>query len=308
MIVVGPESTETPSPALGEPEAQPGKSLSPAALARRRFLRNRPAVIGAALLIILACAAIFAPLITSYSPTHIDLENVLSPPSSAHWLGTDSTGRDEFSRMLYGGRVSLSVGLLTGLAVYLIGTVVGVFAGWYGGWIDQLLMRVADLFLSIPPVLVVIVIAGVLGPNLPLLIALIAAFSWPNVARIARGSVLSLREQEYVLAAMTVGARGWRIVFRHLVPAVMPPVIVASTLLAAQAILLEAALSFIGVGVQPPTPSWGNMLTDAQSITVISSQPWLWLPPGIAIVVTVLSVTFLGDGIGDATNTGTASL
>jgi peptide/nickel transport system permease protein len=210
--------------------------------------------------------------------------------------------------MLYGGRVSLSVGLLTGLAVYLIGTVVGVFAGWYGGWIDQLLMRVADLFLSIPPVLVVIVIAGILGPNLPLLIALIAAFSWPNVARIARGSVLSLREQEYVLAAMTVGARGWRIVFRHLVPAVMPPVTVASTLLAAQAILLEAALSFIGVGVQPPTPSWGNMLTDAQSITVISSQPWLWLPPGIAIVVTVLSVTFLGDGIGDATNTGTASL
>jgi peptide/nickel transport system permease protein len=285
------------------PEEDIGSSLSPSALARKRFLRNRAAVVGAIVLIVLTAAAVFAPLLTPYSPAHIDLNSVLQPPSARHWLGTDSTGRDEFSRLLYAGRISLTVGILTGAAVYLLGTVIGVSAGWYGGWIDQALMRIADIYLSIPPILVVIVIAGILGPSLPLLIILIAGFSWPYVARIARGSVLSLREQEYVLAALTVGARNRRIIFRHLMPTISPPAIVASAIMAAQAILLEAALSFIGVGVQPPTPSWGNMLADAQSITVLSSQPWLWVPPGLAIVLTVLSVTFVGDGIGDASST-----
>jgi peptide/nickel transport system permease protein len=282
--------------------------LSPAALARRRFWHNRLAVVGSGILLVFIVAAIFAPVITRYSPTEIDVLHASAAPSSAHWLGTDDVGRDVFSRLVYGARISLTVGIVTSVAVYLIGIIVGVTAGWFGSWIDQLLMRISDIFLAIPPVLVILVVAGIFGPNLPLLIALIAGVSWPNVARIARSSVLSLREQEFVLAAVTVGAGSGRIITRYLVPAVQAPVIVASTLLGANAILLEAALSFLGVGVQPPTPSWGNMLTDAQSITVISSEPWLWIPAGLAIVVTVLAVTFVGDGIGDATNSRMATL
>jgi peptide/nickel transport system permease protein len=307
--VAGQRSKRDPAPRRKQADELPASSLlSPAALARRRFWRNRLAAVGSGVLLVLIAAAIFAPLIARYGPAQIDVLHADSAPSAAHWLGTDDVGRDVFSRLVYGARISLSVGIVTTIAVYLIGILVGVTAGWFGSWTDQVLMRISDIFLAIPPVLVILVVAGIFGPNLPLLIALIAGVSWPNVARIARSSVLSLREQEFVLAAVTVGAGSGRIFTRYLVPAVQAPVIVASTLLGANAILLEAALSFLGVGVQPPTPSWGNMLTDAQSITVISSEPWLWLPAGLAIVVTVLSVTFVGDGIGDATNSRMATL
>ncbi|MBS0024078.1 MULTISPECIES: ABC transporter permease [Microbacterium] len=276
------------------------KEASPGAAARRRFRRNALAVGGVAVIAVVLIAVIAAPWLTPYTPEQIDLGAVRRPPSPEHLLGTDSVGRDVLTRLLHGGRVSLAVGLCAAVIAVTVGTIVGVVAGWAGGWVDTAITRIIDGFLVLPAVLVAIVLAGVLGPNIGMLIGVIAGLSWPSSARIARSVVIGLRGEEFMQAAQVLGSRTLFVMRRHLVPFVLPHVTVAATLLVSEAILLEAALSFLGVGVQPPTPSWGNMLTEAQSITVLSSMPWLWIPTGLTIALTVLAAMVIGDGLRDA--------
>lgn len=293
-------TSQGPLPASSVDLAPTLQESSPDKLAWRRFLKNPIAVIGVIVLLITVLASVLAPFISPYPPNAIDLANVRQPPSADHLLGTDSTGRDVFSRLLAGGQISLMVGFLAALMAVVIGTLAGVVAGWFGGIIDGVISRTVDIMLSVPSVLVIIVLAGVIGPSVPMLIVVIAGLAWPTPARIARGVVLSLREEEFVQAARALGSRTGFIIFRHLVPGVLPPIVVSATLLVAESVLLESSLSFLGAGVQPPESSWGNMLNEAQSLTVLSSMPWLWVPAGLMIAITVLSAMAIGDGVRDA--------
>jgi peptide/nickel transport system permease protein len=273
---------------------------SPNRMAVHRFLRNPVAVAGLVILLIIVVASVFASVISSQNPDTINLLGVDQAPSAAHLLGTDTTGRDVFARLLAGGQVSLTVGFLSAAIAVTFGTLVGVFAGWFGGALDAVISRIIDIMLTVPPILAVIVLAGIVGPSVPMLVTVIAALSWPTSARIARGVVLGLRREEFVQAASVLGSRTGYIIRHHLIPEVLPPVLVAATLLVSDAVLLESALSFLGAGVQPPQASWGNMLTEAQSLTVLSSMWWMWVPPGVMIAATVLSAMAVGDGIRDA--------
>ena len=252
------------------------------------------------MLLLLAVAAIGAPIFAPQGPFAVDLRFYREPPSSAHYLGTDASGRDVWSRLLYAGRVSLSVGLVAVSIYTLIRVVLGAVAGYYGGWADSALMRLADIVLSFPMLIIIITMVSILGPSIYNVMLVIGLLGWPPVSRIVRGQFLSLRERDFVMASRTVGASNPRIIFRHILPNALAPVIVAATFGMAGAILLEAGLSFLGLGVQPPTPGWGNMLTDAQSLTVLESMPWLWLQPGVMIALAVLSINFIGDGLRDA--------
>jgi peptide/nickel transport system permease protein len=266
----------------------------------RRFRRHRLAMLGLAILLMLVVLSVGAPLFTAHSPTAVDLTAYRLGPSVDHPLGTDTAGRDVFSRLLYAGRVSLSVGLVAVSIYTLIGIVLGALAGFFGGWIDSLIMRLADVVLSFPTLIIIITLASVLGPSIYNVMLAIGLLGWPPIARLLRGELLSLREREFVIGARAVGCDNRRLIFRYLLPNAMAPVLVAATFGIAYAILIEAGLSFLGLGVQPPTPSWGNMLTDAQSLTVLESMPWLWLPPGLMIALAVLSINFIGDGLRDA--------
>jgi peptide/nickel transport system permease protein len=266
----------------------------------QRFRRHRLAVTGALVLLVLTAGAVAAPLVAANDPFKVDISAYRQGPVTNHPLGTDSSGRDVFSRLLYAGRVSLSVGLVA-VAIYtLIGVILGAFSGFYGGWADACIMRLADIVLSFPTLILIITIVSVLGPSIYNIMLVIGLLGWPPIARIVRALFLSLREREFVVASRTVGVSNGRIIFRHMLPNALAPVIVAATFGMANAILLEAGLSFLGLGVQPPTPSWGNMLKDAQSLTVLESMPWLWIPPGTMIALAVLSINFIGDGLRDA--------
>lgn len=266
----------------------------------QRFRRHRIALVGTIILFVLTVGSIGAPLIANHDPYSVNISAYREGPQAGYPLGTDSSGRDVLSRLLHAGRVSLSVGLVA-VAIYtLIGIVLGALAGYFGGWVDSLIMRAADIVLSFPSLIVIITIVSILGPSIYNVMLVIGLLGWPPIARIVRALFLSLREREFVLASRTVGASSSRIIYRHILPNALAPVIVAATFGIANAILLEASLSFLGLGVQPPTPSWGNMLTDAQSISVLESMPWLWVPPGIMIALAVLSINFIGDGLRDA--------
>jgi peptide/nickel transport system permease protein len=265
-----------------------------------RFRRHRLALIGAAMLLVLTIAAVGAPLLSDQGPYAVDLRFYRAPPGPVHYLGTDSSGRDVWSRLLYAGRVSLSVGLVAVSIYAAIGIVIGAVSGFYGRWVDSVNMRIADVVLSFPSLIIIITVVSILGPSIYNVMLVIGLLGWPPIARIVRGQFLSLREREFVMASRTVGASNRRIIFRHIMPNAVAPVIVAATFGVANAVLLEAGLSFLGLGVQPPTPSWGNMLTDAQSLTVLESMPWLWIPPGLMIALAVLSINFIGDGLRDA--------
>jgi ABC-type dipeptide/oligopeptide/nickel transport system permease subunit len=289
--------------ASGPGSSGSGQSIqrrSPGRLALRRFVGNRLAVAGGVFIILLIVLSIVGPWLTPYTHTQVSLAEYRNPPSAAHWLGTDSSGRDVLTRLLMAGRVSLSVGLAAATGAGLIGLILGAVAGTAGGRVDSIIMRAADLVLSFPTLVIVIVFAGIFGPSLQTIILALALFEWPTASRITRGLTLSLREREFVEAARAIGSSEFRVMVRHIVPAVLPPLAVVVTLLVASAILVESALSFLGYGVQPPTASWGNMLTDAQSLTILSRMPWLWLPPGLLIAFTVLAVNFVGDGLRDA--------
>ncbi|HYI24277.1 MAG TPA: oligopeptide ABC transporter permease [Thermomicrobiales bacterium] len=265
-----------------------------------RFRRHRLAVIGVIALGILSALSILAPLLVNHPPNAVDLSAYRMPPDSNHWLGTDSAGRDVFSRLLYAGRVSLAVGIVAVGIYVLIGTLLGGLAGFFGGWVDGAIMRLADMVLSFPSIIVIITIVSIVGPSIINVMVVIGLLGWPPIARLVRGEFLTLREREFVLASIATGATSPRVIFRHILPNALTPVIVNATFGMASAILLEAGLSFLGLGVQPPTASWGNMLNAAQSITILEQMPWLWIPPGLAIVLAVLSINFVGDGLRDA--------
>lgn len=252
-------------------------------------------VIGLLLLI-----AIFAPFVATHDPNEVDLLASAQGPSRAHWLGTDEIGRDVYSRLVYGARISLSVGLVA-VAIYVtIGTVLGALAGYFGGFIDSLIMRLTDTVMCFPSLIIIIAAVSILGPSINNVMIIIGLLTWPGVCRLVRGQFLSLREQEFVDAARAIGAGNLRIIFRHVLPNAFAPIIVAATFGVAAAILTEAGLSFLGMGVQPPTPSWGNLINTAQSAAVMQQMPWLWVPAGITIALAVLSINFVGDGLRDA--------
>jgi peptide/nickel transport system permease protein len=272
-------------------------------LAWRRFKRHKLAIASLIVLLLIGLATLLVPLISQYGYAELNLTHRLLGPTSAHWLGTDQLGRDEFTRLLYGGRISLLVGLSVAFSASVIGGVVGAIAGYYGGWLDNLLMRVTDLFLAIP-FLVVLLIGSrfmdkfVPGGSLFHIVIILSLVFWMPDARIVRGVFLSMKEKEFVEAARASGARDSRIMFYHMIPNAMGPIIVNATLGVAAAVLTESALSFLGFGVQPPTPTWGNLLYDARGLIKIS--PGLTWFPGLAILLAVLCVNFLGDGLRDA--------
>ena len=292
-----PDSQDTSSPGKSNTRL---KHETLASHALRRFLRHRLAVCGAVLMMIVILATVLAPFLTQHDPLHVDLQAPRQPPSAAHWLGTDLIGRDVWSRVIFGGRASLMVGILAVGLYVAIGSFLGSLAGYFGGPLDQLIMRFTDTLMSIPSLLMVIVVVSVIGPSLGSVIVVIGFLGWSGTCRLVRGQILAIREEEFITAARSVGNSNARIIFRHILPNIFAPLTVLATLGVANAILLEAALSFLGLGVRPPTPTWGGMLNAAQSPAVLSTMPWLWTPPGIAIAVTVLAVNFIGDGLRDA--------
>lgn len=278
-------------------------------IAWMRFREHKLAMFSLFFLVVLYLSAIFADKIAPFDPDELDLNNVRQAPSSEHWMGTDAIGRDEFSRVIYGGRVSLAVGLGVAVSGVLVGTVLGSIAGYYGRWLDNILMRVTDFFLLIPTLAVLLMGAKALGdseygkllaqqyPALPVTIIL-SSIAWMPIARIVRGQVLSIKEKEYIEAARALGTKTRRIIWRHMLPNTLGPIVVNLTLGIALAILAESTLSYLGFGVQPPTATWGNMLAGSEE--AMTTQPWLVWFPGMMILVTVLCVNFLGDGLRDA--------
>ena len=268
--------------------------------ARKRFFRHKLAMFGLITLLLLIFVSVAAPLLTPYSPIALDLRSIRKPPSAEHWLGTDGTGRDVLTRVLYAGRISLSVGLVSVSISMFIGIIIGSIAGYKGGKVDMSLMRLTDMFMTFPSLVIIITVAAAMGPSVYNAMLIIGLLTWPSIARLVRGQFLTLREQQFVRAACSIGVSDGEIVFKHVFPNTISSIAVAVTFGVATAILLEASLSFLGLGVQAPTPSWGNMLRDAQSLNILEGMPWIWLPPGLMIALAVLSINFIGDGLRDA--------
>src|SRR6478735_1094997 len=264
------------------------------------FIRHRLALAGACVIGVLVLVAIFAPIVATHDPNEIDLFATSQSPSEAHWLGTDDIGRDVYSRVVYGTRVSLSVGLVSVTIYVTIGTILGALSGYFGGWVDSTIQRFTDAVMCFPSLIIIIAAVAIIGPSIYNVMIVIGLLTWPGICRLVRGQLLSLREREFVEAARSMGARPNRIIFRHLLPNAIAPITVAATFGVAAAILTEAGLSFLGLGVQPPTASWGNMINTAQSAAVLQQMPWLWIPAGIMIALAVLSINFVGDGLRDA--------
>ncbi len=274
------------------------KPLSPSAMFWRQFRRHIPALISMAVLALLLAVCLSAPVIAPYKFDAIDLRNSRQPPTLKHLMGTDELGHDQFTRVLFGGRISLLIGLTAALVGTAFGTLVGALAGYYGGRLDNVLMRFTDIAFSIPTLPLLIVISAFTRSSLPIMILVIGGLSWMATARVVRGSVLSIKQQDFITAAHMIGSRDSDIILRHIIPNILGPIVVGATLAVGGAIITESALSFLGLGVQPPTPSWGNMLQDSQ--TTMASKPWLTIFPGLAILITVLCVNFIGDGLQDA--------
>lgn len=276
------------------------RSESAGRRALRQFLRHRAALAGLLMLGAIAFAAMVVPFIYNVDPDITDLAIGFQPPGPDHLLGTDRIGRDLLARLLYAGRVSLSVGVAAALFATLLGLVIGLIAGMFGGWIDALLMRVTDTVLAIPTLIAIAIVVSIVGTGLEIVVLFIGLFSWPEAARVVRSVVLSLREQDFVMAARALGATNGQIIRKHLIFHALAPLTVTGTFTVAIALLTEASLSYLGIGVKPPQPSWGNMLYDAQQLFILRDFPWYWLPPGLAIFVTVLAVNLVGDGLRDA--------
>jgi len=299
------EPSELPTPIAAAANPPPRTVAHPPSLWRqpalRRFLRHRLAVAGTLFLLAL-CIITFplAPVVTQGNPNRVDLRAVSQPPSWQHPLGTDMAGRDVWSRLIYGGRISLAVGLVAVLIYLTIGIVLGSIAGYVGGTVDAVIMRITDTVMAFPGLIILIAIVALIGPGLFNTMLAIGLMGWTGVARLVRGQILSLRAMDFVVAAQGVGVAMPGVIVRHLLPNVVPQILIAASFGIAGSILSEAGLSFLGLGVQIPTPSWGNMLNAAQSIQIIERMPWLWLPPGLLITLCVLAINFIGDGLRDA--------
>jgi ABC-type dipeptide/oligopeptide/nickel transport system permease subunit len=266
---------------------------------RRRFLRDRRARFGIAVVLIMALAAILAPWI-AHNPLAIDLTHSLQKPSSAHWFGTDVQGRDIWARLVYGARVSLTVGFISQGIALALGVTLGLLAGYYGRWIDELVMRLADVTLAFPTLLLLIAMVAAFQPSMGVVFATIGVVGWAGMARLVRGQVLVVRQLEYVQAIRALGAKDVRVMLHHVLPNVIAPVVIAATLGVAGAIMAEAALSFLGLGVPPPTPSWGSMIADGRDLDQLRRAPWTSVVPGMAIGAAVLGFNLLGDALRDA--------
>lgn len=263
-----------------------------------RFKSNPLTLTGFFVILFLFILAVLAPLIMPHDPLHQDLLNRLSPPSADHWFGTDELGRDVFSRIVFGIRISLSIGIISAIITISIGTLVGLISGYWRGWMDVLLMRLVDIVLCFPTLFLILMILAVVDkPSIYMIMIIIGLTSWAGLARMVRGEVLSMRERDFILVAKGLGLSTPRILFVHLLPNVISPILVAATLTVGAAILTESGLSFLGLGVQPPTPSWGNILTSGKDFIHVAW--WLSLFPGLAILVTVLGFNLMGEGLRD---------
>lgn len=263
-----------------------------------RFLRHRVSAGCLLLLVLLVAAAVLAPVLAPHSPDAI-AGPFAGAPGGAFPLGTDQIGRDVFSRLLYGTRVSLLVGFLVTVISTAVGVLLGLVSGYFGGWVDMVLMRFTDMIMSFPYILLVLVAAAIFKPGMWNIILILGLVDWPGVARLVRGSTLSLRETNFVKSSVVAGMSRPHILFREILPNTVAPILIYATLVLAGSVLDEAALSFLGMGVQPPTPSLGNMLNGAQSLTILTNKPWLWVPPGLVIIALVVSINFIGDALRD---------
>lgn len=285
--------------AVVAPITAPAKANSPGSRAWRAFFRNRLAVIGSVMLILILAAVIVGPMLV---PEDLALRpaprNMLQAPSAEHIFGTDEVGRDVAARLLYAGRVSIPVSLSAMVVALLAASLIGITSGYFGGWLDQLLMRTADALLSIPTIFLLLTIAAVMRPNVTVLVLVIGLLSWMDLARIVRVQTIALSKREQIEGVRALGAKNWRILLRHILPNVQGPLLVAAPLVAGRALLTESALSYLGLGIQAPTPTWGNMLNQAQQFAL--STPLLAVAPGLAIMVTVVAINFIGDGLRDA--------
>ncbi len=275
--------------------------------ALRQFLSHRVAVLSTSILVLLMFTAIFAPWLAPYDPYELAMSDTgmlefEAPPSQTFLLGTDAIGRDVLSRLIFGGRISLTIGLVSASISILLGSILGVLAGYFGHWTDIFLSRFADAVSTFPALFLILTVSSFVRPSIFNVMAVIGLLSWMPTFRLMRAEVLRLKHVDFVEGAHALGANSFRIMLLHLIPNALAPIIVQATLGVAEAILTESALSFLGLGVQQPIASWGNMLADARSLTVLQSQPWLWLPPGLAIFITVLAINFMGDGLRDALN------
>ena len=282
---------------VGTMVAPPGGvgRLAGAVTGGARRVAGTGAIIAASVLVLMFLLALLAPVITPYGFDSIDLAHRREAPTLAHWFGTDELGRDLLTRVLFGARISLSIGIISAAMSVAIGTAIGGLAGYVGRWIDDVLMRVTDAMLSVPRLPLLMIAAAVLEPSVPMLIVLVGVVGWMETARVVRADVLSIKTRDFVAAARAIGASPSRVVLRHVLPSALPAATVATTIAVGRGILLESALSFFGVGVQPPTASWGNMLYQAQ--TTMSTEPWLGIFPGAFIFVTVLCCNVLGDAL-----------
>lgn len=264
----------------------------------RRFRKHKVAMLGLYVLLTLYLMAIFAPFLATYPYDRVDPPNRLAPPSAAHWLGTDDIGRDIYSRLVWGSRISLSVGFVAASVSALLGTLIGAVAGYYGGWVDMVLMRFTEIVMSFPTFFLLLTIVSILNRSIFNIMLVIGLTSWPGLARMVRGQILSLREQEFTEAARALGASDSRIIFRHILPNAMAPIIVSATLRIGGAILSESGLSFLGLGVPEPYPSWGSILNAGR--VYLTKAPWITTLAGIFIFITVLAFNYVGDGLRDA--------
>ncbi|MGB9856708.1 MAG: oligopeptide ABC transporter permease [Dictyoglomaceae bacterium] len=267
-------------------------------IAWKRLKKNKLALVGLGIVLFIVFVAIFAPVIAPYDPYKVDLSKHLLPPNKENLLGTDEFGRDILSRIIYGARVSLQIGFFAQAISISLGTVLGLIAGFYGGWIDDLIMRIVEILFAFPFLLFVIAVVAVFGPGIQNLYLAVALIGWAGVSRIVRGQVLSLRERDFVASAQAVGASTWRILFKHILPNALSPIIIEATLGMGGMIMLEAGLSFLGLGVQAPTPSWGSMVQ--AGLAYMRSAWWYPIFPGIVIMIVVFGFNLLGDGLRDA--------
>lgn len=274
------------------------RGSAPTSLVWRNLRRHRLAMVSLAVVAVISAACVAAPLLAGYAFDAIDLGAIRQAPSWDHWMGTDDLGRDLFTRVLYGGRISILIGVLSALIGTGLGSMVGAVAGFYGGRTDNVLMRLTDVAYSIPSLPLLIVLASYTRAEASSMAIIIGLLSWMATARVVRGEVLSIKQMAYVEAARSLGASNGRIILLHVLPNTVGPIVVSATLAVGNAIIIESSLSFLGLGVQPPTPTWGNMLMDAQA--TMATKPWLTIFPGLAILAVVLAVNFIGDGLQDA--------
>jgi ABC-type dipeptide/oligopeptide/nickel transport system permease subunit len=265
-----------------------------------RLKRDRRAWFGGGVIVLLIVFALAAPLLARHNPTDVDLINSLQPPSPQHWFGTDIQGRDVWARLVYGARVSLTVGVVSQGIALTLGVILGLLAGYYGKWIDEAVMRLADVTLAFPTLLLLIALVAALQPSLTVVFVTIGLVGWAGMARLVRGQVLVVRELEFVQAEQALGAHDVRILIYHILPSVVAPVVIAATLGVAGAIMAESSLSFLGLGVQPPKPSWGSMIADGRDLYQLRRAPWTSVFPGLAIGAAVLGFNLLGDALRDA--------